>query len=81
MYNLITTGYSDQLMTFRMDDITGKVNTMGQMKIGENASFGLVNNVTRWLVFILLFITVNIQAEVKDRRNRKAKIISGSILS
>jgi hypothetical protein len=51
MYNLITTGYSDQLMTFRMDDITGKVNTMGQMKIGENASFGLVNNVTRWSSF------------------------------
>ena len=44
MFHLFSSGYSDQLLTFSMNDVTGKLNLIGQTKIGENASFGLVDN-------------------------------------
>ena len=47
MYTLFSSGYSDQLLSFSMDDVSGKLNLTGQTKIGENASFGMISNNTK----------------------------------
>ena len=44
MYTLFSSGYSDQLLSFSMDDVSGKLNLTGQTKIGESASFGMISN-------------------------------------
>ena len=44
MFNLFSSGYSDGLITFAMDDVTGKINPVGHSPIRENTSFAVVDN-------------------------------------
>ena len=44
MFNFLTSGYSDQLLTFTFDDVTGKILPAGQFLVRENASFAAVDD-------------------------------------
>ena len=44
MFNLLTSGYSDQLLTFTIDDVTGKIAPAGQHLSRENASFAVIDD-------------------------------------